>query len=161
MTGAIVRKMRGLYWWIDRWRQSTAYTDMTLEEQGAYRNLLDEAHLRGGPLPDDQRILAKASGDAVAWPRLRKRIMARFVKTADGWRNVTLDEVLRQSNRRADKQQRWRDSHSGNGGGNGKSNAGRNRPGSQDLDLDLDLDQTSGSGSQRPGNPKVRALSGR
>lgn len=83
----------GLFWWIDRWRKSTAYTDMTLEEQGAYRNLLDEAQLRGGPIPDDERILAKACGDALAWPRVRTAVLARFELTADGWRNRTGDEV--------------------------------------------------------------------
>lgn len=66
---------------------------MTLEEQGAYRNLLDEAHLRGGPLPNDDRILAKACGDATAWDRVRTVVMARFTLEPDGWHNDTLDEV--------------------------------------------------------------------
>ncbi len=66
---------------------------MTLEEQGAYRNLLDEAHLRGGPLPKDERILAKACGDALTWERVRSAVIARFVLHEDGWRNETLDEV--------------------------------------------------------------------
>jgi len=66
---------------------------MTLEEQGAYRNLLDEAHLRGGPIPNDERILAKACGDALAWPRIRKTVLARFTIGDDGLRNETLDEV--------------------------------------------------------------------
>ena len=43
--------MRAAWWWIDRWRKSTAYTDMTAEEQGVYRNLLDELWLRDGVLP--------------------------------------------------------------------------------------------------------------
>ena len=86
-------QMHALWWWIDRWRKSTAYTDLTLEEQGAYRNLLDEAWLRGGPLPLDDRALAKASGDAVRWPELREVVMRRFRKAADGWHNETLDEV--------------------------------------------------------------------
>ncbi len=74
--------------------------DMTLEQQGGYRNLLDEATLRGGALPDDERMLAKASGDALAWDRLRPVILlARFTLTADGWRNTTLDEVLAKSDR--------------------------------------------------------------
>jgi len=67
--------------------------DMTLEEQGAYRNLLDEAHLRGGPIPNDERILAKACGDALAWPRVRKTVLARFTIGDDGLRNETMDEV--------------------------------------------------------------------
>jgi uncharacterized protein YdaU (DUF1376 family) len=94
--------MRALWWWIDRWRKSTAYMDMTLEEQAAYRNLLDEATLRGGPLPNDQRLLAKASGDATRWPKLRKVVMARFHLEADGWHNDTLDTVIARSTELSD-----------------------------------------------------------
>lgn len=83
-----------LWWWIDRWRKSTAYTDMTLEQQGAYRNLLDEANLRGGAIPDDDRILSKACGDARAWKRVKGSVLSRFELHADGWHNPTLDEVL-------------------------------------------------------------------
>jgi len=68
-------KVRALYWWIDRWRKSTAYTDMSLEEQAAYRNLLDEAALRGGALPFNERALAKASGDATRWHKVRKVVI--------------------------------------------------------------------------------------
>jgi len=100
--------MRALWWWIDRWRKSTAYTDLTLEEQGAYRNLLDEAQLRGGPLPDDERILAKACGDALSWARVRPAVLRRFVLGPDGWRNATLDKILRESIGRAERQHRYR-----------------------------------------------------
>jgi uncharacterized protein YdaU (DUF1376 family) len=102
-------KLHGLLWWIDRWRKSTAYTDMTLEEQGAYRNLLDEAWLRGGPLPLDERALAKASGDATRWTKLRGAVLKRFKKTDEGWRNETLDQVLDQSMRHAVKQHHYRE----------------------------------------------------
>src|SRR5262245_56663056 len=101
--------------------------EMTLEEQGAYRNLLDEAQLRGGPLPNDERILAKACGDAFAWSRVKDAVMARFVLRADGWHNDTLDSVIQQSSRRAAKQQRWRNGQGnahGNAMGNGTGNAG-------------------------------------
>lgn len=114
-----------LWWWIDRWRKSTAYTDLTLEQQGAYRNLLDEATLRGGPLPNDDRILAKASGDATKWRRLRPVIMKRFILTEDGWRNDTLEAVLKESHRRAEKQKSYRNGHGnerGNANGNGHGN---------------------------------------
>jgi uncharacterized protein YdaU (DUF1376 family) len=84
-------------WWIDRWRKSTAYTDLTLEQQGAYRNLLDEATLRGGRLPNDDETLAKASGDVRRWRHIRAKVMARFTLGDDGWRNDTLDEVLAKS----------------------------------------------------------------
>ena len=105
-----------LWWWIDRWRKSTAYIDMTLEEQGAYRNLLDEAALSDGVLPNDERILARASGDATRWPALREHLLAKFTLTPAGYRNDTLDAVLRESRLRAEKQRRYR-----NRQGNGKA----------------------------------------
>lgn len=91
-------KMRAAWWWIDRWRKSTAYTDMTLAEQGAYRNLLDELWLRGGALPNDERILAKICGDPWGWKKVRENVLARFSLTPEGWRNETHDEVSAQSN---------------------------------------------------------------
>lgn len=118
-------RMTALWWWIDRWRNSTAFRDMTLEEQGAYRNLLDDATLRGGALPNDERILAKASGDALAWKRVRRNVMSRFVLTAEGyWRNATLDAVLQEADRRRKKQQHYR-----NGLGNERGNATGNASG--------------------------------
>lgn len=91
---------------------------MTLEEQGAYRNLLDAAALQGGVLPNDDRVIANASGDARAWKRLKATVMKRFTLTADGWRNETLDEVLAESQRRSKKQRDYR-----NGLGNAVGNA--------------------------------------
>lgn len=114
-------RLTGLWWWIDRWRKSTAYTDMTLEEQGAYRNLLDEAALRGGAIPNSEETLAKACGDARKWRKVRPSVMARFVLGADGWRNDTMDEVLAESRRRAEKQRNYRNKH-GNETGNGDGN---------------------------------------
>jgi uncharacterized protein YdaU (DUF1376 family) len=102
-------RLNALWWWIDRWRKSTAYTDMSLEAQAAYRNLIDEAQLRGGALPTDERILAKASGDATRWQEVREVVLARFVKRPDGYHNLTLDEVIAQSARRAGNQQAYRD----------------------------------------------------
>ena len=106
--------MTGLWWWIDRWRTSQAFRMMTLEEQGAYRNLLDEAALSDGVLPNDERILARACGDAGRWPDLRDRLLAKFTLTPEGWRNETLDAVLRESKLRAEKQRRYRN-RQGNG----------------------------------------------
>jgi uncharacterized protein YdaU (DUF1376 family) len=97
-----------LYWWIDRWRKSTAFIDMTLEQQGAYRNLLDEASLRGGAIPDNDEVLAKACGDPRRWRALRKVVLERFTLTPDGWRNETLDGVLKETDRRALKQRNYR-----------------------------------------------------
>ena len=101
-------QLMGLLWWIDRWRTSTAFLDMTLEEQGAYRNLLDEAYLRGGVLPDDDRMLAKACGDATRWPSVRDHVLAKFRLTPSGWHNETLTAVFRVAHGRADRQQQYR-----------------------------------------------------
>ena len=66
--------MIAAWWWVDRWRKSTAYTDMTAEEQGLYRNLLDEVWLRKDHIiPDDSMILEKVSGDHKAWKKCGKR----------------------------------------------------------------------------------------
>lgn len=118
--------LNALWWWIDRWRKSTAYTDMTLEQQGAYRNLLDEAALRGGPIPNDENVLAKACGDARRWKKLRPVVIQRFTLKADGWHNETMDGVLAESRRRADKQRDYRNRR-GDGGGNVGGNKDGNK----------------------------------
>lgn len=104
----------GMFWWIDRWRNSTAYTEMTLEQQGAYRNLLDEAWKRGGGIPNDPRLLARASGDEIRWPKIEAVVMKRFKLSTDGrtWHNETLDAMLHQTRRYAAKQQAYRDRQS-------------------------------------------------
>jgi uncharacterized protein YdaU (DUF1376 family) len=131
-------RVRAIYWWIDRWRRSTAYSDLTLAEQGAYRNLLDEAALRGGALPFDERVIAKASGDAVEWPSLRETVMRRFTKQPDGWHNETLDKVLKETGRRAERQRQWRNT-THNAGHNTGHNAGHNEARPPDPDPDPDL----------------------
>ncbi len=146
-------RLNALWWWIDRWRKSTAYTDMSLEEQAAYRNLLDEAQLRGGPLPNNERILAKACGDATAWPHVRTAVMARFTLTPDGWRNATLDEVIRQSHRRIENQRNYRlrrDNKLNNAADNAADNKWDNKPDSPDPDPDLDLDPDPQDQEQSP-----------
>ena len=72
-----------VWWWIDHWRASPAYRDFTIEEQAAYRNLLEASYLRG-VLPAEEHILANLSGDAVAWPRVRAQVLARFEQRRDG-----------------------------------------------------------------------------
>lgn len=89
--------LRGAWWWIDRWRQSEAYIDFTLAQQGAYRNLLDELWLRGGVLPDDERTLARASGDPLEWPDMRDRVMSKFYRAEGGWRHSVVDQVMEKS----------------------------------------------------------------
>jgi len=101
-------KMVALYWWIDRWRKSTAYTDMTIEEQGAYRNLLDEAWLRGGTLPKDMHILSKACGDPRRWPAVKRAVLRHFRTVKGTLVNDTLVEIHRQSQRRSENQRAYR-----------------------------------------------------
>ena len=102
--------LMAMYWWIDRWRKSSAFMDLTLEEQGAYRNLLEESWLRGGELPNRERLLAKASGDAMRWPKLRANVMKHFqLVERRAWTNPTLIEVLHQSTRRAKNQRAYRE----------------------------------------------------
>ena len=101
-------KLRGMTWWIDRWRQSTAFTDMTLEEQGAYRNLCEEAWLREGSIPNDPRVLARASGDPIRWPKVQAKVMRRFHMNNGHWHNETVDEQLAQVHGNAKRQRLYR-----------------------------------------------------
>jgi hypothetical protein len=95
--------VRANWWWIDRWRKSTAFTDMSLEEQGAYRNLCDEVVIRpNGVIPEAS--LARASGDAVAWPRIRDRVLAWMEAVPGGWTNKTALEVKGKSQELSRKQ---------------------------------------------------------
>ena len=120
------------WWWIDRWRKSTAYTDMTAEEQGLYRNLLDEVWLRDDYIiPDDPRILAKASGDHEAWSRSGAVVLRHMKRVKGGWTNETALEVIGQSERRKRNQQAYRDRKRGasdNAPDNGADNASGNDP---------------------------------
>ena len=100
-----------MLWWIDRWRKSTAFTDLTLEEQGAYRNLLDEAWLRaiqGEGIPNEPRTLARASGDPVRWPKLQARVLRRFHLVGGAYHHETVDTLIRQAQQYAAKQQAYR-----------------------------------------------------
>jgi uncharacterized protein YdaU (DUF1376 family) len=96
-------------WRIDRWRQSTAYTDLTLEEQGAYRNLLDEAWRRGGALPNDRAALARVCGKPERWAKVEVAVMKKFVLVEGVWRNRTIDKLWHQAHRKATKQRTYRE----------------------------------------------------
>lgn len=90
----IASLMRGAMWWIDRWRQSTAYTDMNAEEQGLYRNLLDDVWLREDhTIPDDPKILARVSGDPEAWARSGEKVLRWMERVDAGWTNATALEI--------------------------------------------------------------------
>lgn len=112
--------MRAATWWIDRWRQSSAYMDMTLAEQGAYRNLLDELWLREGPIPNDERILGKACGDRSEWPTVREAVLGKFTLTNDGWTHATQEQILGQA-------QTYRESQAAKGRKGAEARWGKNR----------------------------------
>jgi uncharacterized protein YdaU (DUF1376 family) len=107
----------GFIWWIDRWRKSTAWTGMTLEEQGAYRNLLDEAWLRGGAIPNDPRVLAQASGDPKRWAKVRAKVLAKFHLKQNEYRHETIDDLMTRASKHPQtqhnytKRDRSRDGH--------------------------------------------------
>lgn len=130
-------------WWIDRWRQSDAYARMTAEEQGLYRNLCDEVFLReSGVIPDDNRILAKASGDHEAWARSGASVLRSMQRVEGGWTNKTAMEVKAESERRSQKQRSYRRS-SGNEPGNGVGN----EPGNETRPPDMEQDKEQGNGN--------------
>lgn len=158
--------MTALWWWIDRWRKSTAYNDLSLEAQAAYRNLLDEAWLRRGALPANERMLAKASGDATRWSEVREAVLAHFTLTPEGWRNHTLDAVLAQSVRRAVTQANYRARKNGHGHephnplDNARDNNRHNRPDSPSPSPSLRsrslVSKGKGAGKGKPGAPAGR-----
>jgi len=75
--------MRAAWWWIDRWRKSTA--DMNLMERGAYRELLDECWLRGGVIPADEAVLIRVCACTPAeWDQIKANVLARFEKCPGG-----------------------------------------------------------------------------
>ena len=79
---------------IARWRRSTAFIEMTLAQQGAYWNLIDEAVLRGGYIPNDPKLLAKACGDPLEWPEVGEKVLRWFRLEQTGWTNDTVLEVI-------------------------------------------------------------------
>lgn len=127
-------KLRGFLWWVDRWRQSSAYTSMNLTSQAGYRNLLDECWLRGGKLPNDPNVLARACGDARQWPKIRATVLRWFKLGADGYlHNETLDEVLKASHKQLTRRSQQR-SHMRQQRAHKRVNNG----GDQDQDQDQD-----------------------
>ena len=149
--------MRAAWWWIDRWRKSTAYTDMSLAEQGAYRNLLDELWLRDGALPMSDRILAKICGDPFMWNEVKPVVLARFVVVDGVYRNETHDTIMARSQYQADKQKRYRDKH-GNSKGNTQGNVTSNVTGSPSPSpspsKDQDPNSENDNGHVRSAKPK-------
>jgi len=93
--------MRGAWWWIDRWRKSSAFICMTLEQQGLYRNLLDVIWLFDGKaIPDEEKALISASGgDARAWAEHGATVLKWMRRVEGGWTNDTATEIMTEARR--------------------------------------------------------------
>jgi uncharacterized protein YdaU (DUF1376 family) len=151
--------MRAAWWWIDRWRQSAAYRDLTPEQKGMYRDLLDEVWLRDDHvIPDDDRVLGLIVGDPDRWRVLRDSILCRFTRAGAGWTHDTALEVIAQSKTRADRQKRYRDSKR-NADHNAERNGGDNRGRSPSPSPSPSL--TNGRTEERPTAPANPLIAGR
>lgn len=91
--------VRAEWWWIDRWRKSTAYICMSSEEQGIYRNLIDTLWLFDGkPIPDEPKALLIASGaTAEEWVRSWPKVQKWMCRVEGGWTNDTALEMIQES----------------------------------------------------------------
>jgi uncharacterized protein YdaU (DUF1376 family) len=83
---------------IDRWRNSDAYEELSLAEQGAYLNLCFRSWQEqpGCLLPNDDSLLwRKANARSKAeWLRVKKGVLKRWETTTDGkwiWHKVVRD----------------------------------------------------------------------
>ncbi len=85
------RKTRGFDcygWWINDWRGSVSFSEMTLAEQGAYRNLCEMQFALAGRgtegVPNDDEELARFAGCTLcSWLRVKNRVLAEF-ESIDG-----------------------------------------------------------------------------
>lgn len=100
--------MKAAWWWIDRWRTSSAYRKMSAEERGVYREFIDELWLHDGLLTLDEMELSRIAGGEKVFRRVKQKVLSFFVKTSEGYRNETHDEVQRQSSLRSERQKRYR-----------------------------------------------------
>ena len=122
--------MHAAWWWIDRWRKSTAFLTMTAEQQGLYRNLLDALWIfRNHAIPNDPAILMKTAGaTAEEWARSGATVLQWMELGPDGWTHPTALEVIHQSDRRSANQRAYRARRSDNGADNGHNNGTDNKP---------------------------------
>lgn len=88
--------MRHSYpWYPADWRMSRAFSTMTLEQQGAYRNLLD-MYYRQGRLPLDEEELRMYSGaNPREWKRVWPVVSLWFAKQSDWLVNAKADEIYK------------------------------------------------------------------
>ncbi len=81
-----VSKPTWMKFYVADWLMSEAGRLFTLEEQGAYLNLLCQQFNRGGYLPNREDDLSKLAhcADMEQWARVRERVMSKFRLTDDG-----------------------------------------------------------------------------
>ena len=94
-------------WWIDRWMLSEARSDMTTEERGLYRELLDRAWLRDAVLPDDvERLRKLADATPEEWARSWPAVSRHFVRVDGGLCNIAQAELYRGASAAHDKRKK-------------------------------------------------------
>lgn len=101
---------------------------LTTEEHGAYFLMICD-YWKTGPLPDDDRVLARITGmKPSAWRRTRKILQSFFIVVDGVWRHKRIDQEIESAKKGAEKRseqaakaaaQRW----GGDAGSNAASNA--------------------------------------
>jgi uncharacterized protein YdaU (DUF1376 family) len=91
--------MRAAWWWIDRWRKSTAYICMNAEEQGLYRNLLDAIWLFPDHIIPEDALMNAGGATPSEWERSGPKVLKWMQKVEGGWTNETALEVIQSGDR--------------------------------------------------------------
>ena len=97
-------------WWPNRWAGSTAAKMMSLEERGAYHELLDWQWQGRGYLPGDPVLIARLCGFD---PTLYPAVLKQFPLTDDGRRSnpvllqIWETQIRRHKNRSDSAKKRW------------------------------------------------------
>ena len=97
-------------WWPNRWAGSTAAKMMSLEERGAYHELLDWQWQGRGYLPSEPDLIAKLCGFN---PTLYPAVLDQFPPTLDGRRankvllKIWEDQSLKHEKHSASAKKRW------------------------------------------------------
>lgn len=131
-----------MWWWVNDWLGSPEHLHMSLEEQGALRNIYDHMWVGGGSLhvrddtDDDEAVLARACGDASRWPYVRAAVTRALTlvdhggETGKRWHSERLTAVLQSSEKRASKQRAYRERLADRQNRNVDGNVGGNTSGS-------------------------------
>jgi len=92
-------KLRGEWFWCDRWTTSDAFT-LPIAARGLYREMLTQAWVRGGSLPSDPGRIRRACGVTVEeWNELWPQIASYWATEGERIFNAVQREVMDASKR--------------------------------------------------------------